>query len=413
MPDELNVAYVLRSWPRLSQTFVLNEILELERLGVRLSIFAMTRAREATTQPQVADVAARVTYLDEPGPERSRVHAALAAASPGRYAGTLRFAMTRHELLGGYTKSSALQAFDAAARVAFEMSRTRRTPYTHIHAHFAHDPALIGLLAHKLTGVPFSFTAHARDLYQIPSRALAGRVHEATAVVTCCRSNVQHINALIRETTPVELVYHGVDLRSFHPLAETNGADEPPLILSVGRLVEKKGFDQLLRALGVLAADGRRFRCEIYGDGPSAHELEALRDRLGLQDVVAFCGARTQTELVAAYRRAAVFALTPRVTDDGDRDGVPNVLLEAMACGVPPVCTAVGGIPEVIDDGRNGLIVPDEPLLIAERVATLLEDAGLRERLGTHAALTAQRFDSRTAAKRLVSLFSHEQEAPS
>jgi glycosyltransferase involved in cell wall biosynthesis len=405
----MKVAYVIRSWPRLSQTFVLNEILALERLGVHITIFAMTPAAEPFAQPQVANVAAQVHYLDGPDRHSRSAHRRLLARSPKRYAATLAFAVTRRGLRGGYTGSGALEAFDRAVLVADTLdSQRRESRFTHIHAHFAHDPALIGLLAHRLTGLPFSFTAHARDLYQIPDSALVGRAKEASAVVTCCRTNVEHIAEVVGDgVTPVELIYHGVDLQMFRPAPERhrNGV---PRIVSVGRHVEKKGFDDLLRACAFLAESGRKFSCEIYGDGPSRAQLEALRDQLGLNGTVRFCGPRTQAELLGVYQSADVFALTPRVTADGDRDGVPNVLVEAMACGIPIVSTRVGGVSELVGDGSNGLLAAaNDPHGIAERLAELLDDAARRRRLGEEAARSVRRFDGRTAALRLAAVFSH------
>ena len=260
MDHAVSVAYVLRSWPRLSQTFVLNEILELERIGVQVSIFALSRAAEPLVQSQVADVAAPVQYLDDPHRARLQPHVRLATASPRRYASTMAFALRHEELFGGYTRSTALQAFDAAVRIASELQRhPRSAPVTHIHAHFAHDPALIGLLVHRLTNIPFSFTAHARDLYQIPDAALNSRAREAAAVVTCCRSNLEHIRSVVTTPTPIELIYHGVDLRRFQPALAPRD-NEMPVILSVGRLVEKKGFDELLHACALLAARHHRFQ---------------------------------------------------------------------------------------------------------------------------------------------------------
>jgi glycosyltransferase involved in cell wall biosynthesis len=409
MAAGLRVAYVVRSWPRLSQTFILNEILSLEQIGVEISVFAMTRADEPVVQAQLANVGSAVQYLDDPARQRARAHLRLATASLRRYLSTLVFALSQRQLLGGYTKSGALEAFDGAVFIADRVRAHRRVdPFSHIHAHFAHDPALLGLLAHRLTDLPFSFTAHARDLYQIPAPALVGRAREAAAVVTCCQNNVEHIASVVGDQgPPVELIYHGVDLQMFHP-APVRRSDGVPLIVSVGRLVEKKGFDDLLRAFALLAAGNRRFRCEIYGDGPRRDELEALRDDLGLEQMVTFCGPRRQSELLTVYQNADVFALTPRVTDDGDRDGVPNVLVEAMACGLPVVSTRVSGIAEVVVSGTEGLLAPArDTSAIAACLAELLDNGEKRTRFGQAAARTAAGFDSRDAGLRLAALFAH------
>jgi glycosyltransferase involved in cell wall biosynthesis len=407
----MRVAYVVRSWPRLSQTFVLGEVLALERMGVEIALFAMSRPDEPVVQAAVGEVRAPVRYLDLSWRERVASHGRVAVGAPVRYLATSLFALRRRDLRGGYTQSGWLEAFTAAVVVADSVRRERRLgrSCTHIHAHFAHDPTLVGLLAHRLTGLPFSFTAHARDLYQLPEAALAGRVKEATAVVTCCRANVEHIHEAVGDLdSPVELVYHGTDLRMFAPRAP-KPERAVPRVVSVGRLVEKKGFDDLLGACAVLVKGGRRFTCEIHGDGPCRDELEALRDRLGLGDVVFLCGERTQVDLVPVYQDADVFVLTPRVTDDGDRDGVPNVLVEAMACGTPVVATEVGGVAELVSHRANGLLAPARDVDgIARCLAELLDDASLRSRLGDQAARTATRFDVRIAAQRLATLFDHQ-----
>jgi glycosyltransferase involved in cell wall biosynthesis len=406
MPGAIRVAYLVRSWPRLSQTFVLNEVINLERVGVSISIFAMTRANEERVQPQLGDVAASVEFLDAPVRRRVSSHLRVIAGAPWRYMATLAFALTRRQLLGGYTKSSGLSAFKQAVLVADAVfAQQRERPFTHIHAHFAHDPALIGLLVHRLTNLPFTFTAHARDIYQISDRAFAGRAHEASAVVTCCRANVEHLLAVLGSEAPVELIYHGIDLRMFRP-AVTQERNGVPLIVSVGRLVEKKGYDSLLRACAQLAADGVAFRCEIYGEGPLRAELEALRNTLGLGETVFFPGERTQAELVPVYQHADIFALTPRVTSDGDRDGMPNVIVEAMACGIPVVTTQVVGTAEIVTDGRDGLLAPvDDIHAIAACLARLLRDAPQRRRFGEAAVQSSSRFDVRNAAVRLAALF--------
>jgi glycosyltransferase involved in cell wall biosynthesis len=408
MPGPVRVAYIVRSWPRLSQTFIVNEIVALERLGLHISLFALARSDEAVVQPQVGDVAAPVGYLDQAAPPRA--HLRLAVARPWRYLTTVVFALTSPRLRGGYTQSTALGAFARAVTVAAELDRQRRVgrPATHVHAHFAHDPALIGLLVHRLTGLPFSFTAHARDLYQIPVPALIGRVREASAVITCCQANVEYLDRMAGGTgAPAQLIYHGVDLEMFRPAQRSEaGGAAVPLIVSVGRLVEKKAFDDLLRALAVAARGGPAFRCRIYGEGPCRQALVALRDELGLGQIVEFPGPRTQRDLVAVYQQADIFALTPRVTKDGDRDGVPNVILEAMACGLPIVSTPVGGISEALSHDLNALLAPaNDPVAIAACLEQLLADPGRRRRLGAAGAERAKAFDSRDAARRLAGLF--------
>ncbi|MFL5802860.1 MAG: glycosyltransferase, partial [Roseiflexaceae bacterium] len=400
------IGYIIRSYPRLSQTFILHEILALEEIGVRLHLFPITDPREPVVQPLAATVRAPVEYLDA-AMRRDRTaaladHLRVALATPIRYVKTVCYVLRNPQLDEGYTAASRWECLAEALYLARLLRRAARRgePIEHLHAHFAHDPTLIALLAQKLTGISFSFTAHARDLFQIPRAALAERIAAASAVITCCGANLDYLH----DTAPagtrdkIRLIHHGVDLRGFRPTTDDRRpttddqqalygdpsvaapliaqettdhgprtTDSWPLIMSVGRLVEKKGFPDLLRACALLKERGYRFRCAIYGEGPLRGELAALIAQHGLGDMVALPGAVAQHELIPVLQQAGIFALTPFVTEDGDRDGVPNVLVEAMACGVPVVATAISGIPELVTHEQNGLLVaPHDPTAIAD-----------------------------------------------
>jgi glycosyltransferase involved in cell wall biosynthesis len=406
----VRVAYLVRSWPRLSQTFILNEVLALEHLGLALVIFSMIGSGESLVHDQLAAVRAPVHYLDAARGRRFRsrlrAHSRLAARSPWRYFSTLWFVLRRRELAAGYSTTTRTACFGHAVQLVAiaRADGTNGSPIARIHAHFAHDPALVGLLVHRLTGISFSLTAHARDLYGIPQAALAARADAACAVVTCCRANADYLRRTVDDAR-LHLVHHGVDLERFRPRPRVV---EPgtPLIVSIGRLVEKKGFDDLLEACARLKADGRRFRCVICGEGPRRDTLEAHRDALGLADTVTMIGPRPQSEVVTLLERADVFALVPFITDEGDRDGVPNVLVEAMACGIPVVTTAVGGIPDLVRHGENGLLgAPRDIATVARHLGELLDDADSRRVLGASARATVEAcFDARVSARQLAAL---------
>jgi glycosyltransferase involved in cell wall biosynthesis len=401
------VIYLTRSWPRLSQTFIVNEVLALERLGVHLDIFALEPSGEQLQQPQVARVRAVVTYLDRAS--RLRDHLVVAAHSPRRYLSAALFAVRNPDLASGYATATAAQCFRYAVHVAAHVRGLRRTgtQALHLHAHFAHDPALVALLTHRLTGLPYSVTAHARDLYQIPQRSLRVRAAEATDVLTCCRANLDYLQEELEPSSAgkARVIHHGVDLDQFTP-EQTEEQTSAVQVISVGRLVEKKGFPDLLRACQEVA---RRHpvRLTVYGDGPLRNELEELTHELGLDDTVDFAGEHDSTVIVEAMRRADLFALAPFVTQDGDRDGVPNVVVEALASGLPVVSTDVGGVAEAVHHGHNGyLAAPHDVPALTAYLDELVGDPELRARMGAAARATAETsFDVDGAARELVGVF--------
>lgn len=405
------VIYLVRSWPRLSQTFIINEVLALERRGLRLNIFSLVRSGEQVVQPQVSGVLAPVAYLEDARRDaHARAHLTVLCAAPTRYLGALVLCLRRPNLAAGYGECTALDCFFHAVQVAASVERMRAAgdPATHVHAHFAHDPALVGMLLSRLTGLPFSFTAHARDLLQIPVRSLVARARAATALVTCCVANADYISSVVPANVrpPVRVVHHGVELGRFLPTPRDPYARATRL-LSVGRLVEKKGYADLLHALKLVAFTGVPFTCRIYGDGPLRTPLTTLRNALGLREQVEFMGAASGEQIADELAGTDVFVLTPRVTEDGDRDGIPNVLVEAMACGLPVVTTSAGGITELVEDEVNGLVAePGAVDAVAEKIGRLLANPQLRGRLSVAARATAESdYDVDLAARALEDVF--------
>jgi glycosyltransferase involved in cell wall biosynthesis len=404
------VIYIVRSWPRLSQTFILHEVLAAERRGMDLVVYSLIRSRETVVHRQVAQVRAPVRYLEDqltqPWSRRLWLNLSEASANPSGYLRTLAYSLLNPGLASGYAESSTLRCFAYAVRIVAEIGRMRAAGdrVVRVHGHFAHDPALVGMLVSRLTGVPFSFTAHARDLVQIPRTSLAKRAAVASAVVTCCQENADYLQGVLsgRRRPPVVVIRHGVDLGRFRP-----GGRDPavpiPRLVSVGRLVQKKGYVDLLHVLGEVHAAGHPFRCDIYGDGPMSDELVALRDRLGLTEPVRFLGAQDGDRIVRALHEADAFVLTPRVAADGDRDGIPNALVEAMASGLPVVTTSAGGVAELVENDRNGLIcAPGDRAAMSAGLVRVLSDPALRTRLGRAARTTVEaEYDIDAAASRL------------
>ena len=415
--SDKQIGYLLRSYPRLSQTFVLNEILALERAGVSIQIFALTNPHERVVQMQVSQVRAPVHYLDadiQPRSLRQMLYenAKVAWLHFKGYLGSLVYIVAHRSIDEGYTASSRWACFLQAVHLIYIFMLNERNTgerIDHLHAHFAHDPALIACLVHRMTGISFSFTAHARDLYQVPEKVLADRIHAAKAVVTCCHTNLEHLGRIApSQQSKFLLIYHGVNLNDFQPLSNSGAAPaRRPLILSIGRLVEKKGFQDLLQALLIVKEGGEEFYCNIYGDGPLCEQLRDWIDKHDMTDEVTLMGDCTQQELISVYQNATLFILTPAQTEDGDRDGIPNVVVEAMAVGLPVITTAVAGIPELVEHDQNGLLYqPHDVAGIASGIIELLRDTEKRTQLGSAASKRVnEHFDITQAASRLKALF--------
>jgi len=290
-----------------------------------------------------------------------------------------------------------------------------REPVAHLHAHFATSPSLVAMFTHQLTGVPYSLTAHAKDIYVNRPDLIRAEIARAQAVVTCTDYNRRYLLSQFSSACDgkVRCIYHGLDLSQFKFRAQFKfqapGARDtgPPLILSVARLVEKKGLSNLIAAAEILRRRGRSFRVEIIGNGPLRRALQARVSELALNDRVRLLGAQPQEAVHKAYHRASVFALPCVVTANGDRDGIPNVLLEAMASGVPVVATQVSGIPELIDAERDGLLVePNSPEKLADAIDRLLTQPELGERLASAARSKIEaRFSVEDGARQLLELF--------
>ena len=272
-----------------------------------------------------------------------------------------------------------IRRFGQALVLACELPRD----VTRLHAHFLHTPASVTRYAALLRGLPWTGSAHAKDIWTTPEWEKREKLSSCEWLVTCTAANHAHLSALAPPGR-VELVYHGLDFSRFPPTEgnSTGNRNGPVVILSVGRLVEKKGTDILLDALALLPS-GLEWRFVHVGAGPLKDKLERRAKVLGIAGRVEWRGARTQVELLAEYRAADLFALASRVARDGDRDGLPNVLAEAQSQGLACVATKVSGIPELIEDGRTGLLIaPESPGELAQALEKLIADPARRRSLG-------------------------------
>lgn len=370
-----DLAVLVNGFPRLSETFVLHELLELERRGLRLHLFALRRPDEVVQQDALSELRATVEYLPDGRTlpyRRSRVRLAHSALLLQRRIGYLH----------GYAEVLASPEFSRslgvnAALLAHRIVRLGSPP---LYVHFAHKPATIGRFASLLAGVPYALSAHAKDIWLTPEAELARKVRDARVVLTCTQQGREQLARLADGRTPVHLAYHGVEVKG---RARSSRRGETPRILAVGRLVEKKGHETLLLAASLLRDRGLEFSLRLAGEGPEWSRLQRLVHELRLGDRVVFLGPLSESEVRAEYEHADVFALPCRKLANGDQDGLPNVILEAMAHGLPVVSTRLDGIVEAIVDGDSGLLADqDDPAAFAEHLGLLIEDAEQREHIG-------------------------------
>jgi glycosyltransferase involved in cell wall biosynthesis len=403
---DATVAYLTKRFPRLSETFILDEILGLEEAGVPLRLYAGGDPGEAVTQPDVALVASTVTYLHEAGAAAAlrralgtlHAHGRLLIGDPARYLRALA------HLLASPNRRTVIGHFATAGRL---VALLRRDGARHVHAAFAHSPASIAHYAHLLSGLPFSFAGHAKDIYTSDPRSLAARAAAAEFVMVCSASAAAELERRTGDDARIVLAYHGVDSRRFTPSGDRAEQDEPVRILAVGRLVEKKGYPILIDALAAVAASGRRLSCEIVGTGSAEAALREQIARRSVGDLITLAGALTHQQIAAHYRRCDVFVQASVVLGNGDRDGVPNSLLEAMASGLAVVASDVAGIPEVIEHGVTGLLVaPADVDALAEALTAVIDDAELRRHLGAGAREhVVARLDRRVCCRELAAMF--------
>lgn len=374
----IRVAYILKMYPRFSETFIVNEILELERQGVEVCIYSLRLPDDGRFHPALSRVKAHVTYVPqypEMEPDRVRAaHAKLASVNPEAYQEMRTYAESLSQPYG-------LKRFLQAGMIAAHLLDH---PVDALHAHFASSATRVANFVTRLTGIPYSFTAHAKDIFheEVSPTSLQGKIRDARFVVTVSQFNKNFLRDLQNgESGDVRRLYNGIDLSQFCP--DTAVARQPNLILGVGRLVEKKGFDYLIEACAILAQRGVDFQCEIVGKGALHQPLQQLIEARQLTEQVRLVGPLPQDGVLAAYKRASIFILPCIIGKDGNRDGLPTVLLEAMATGLPAVSTDVTGNPEIIDDGVSGFIVPpEEAAALADALQQLLQDAQLRRRMG-------------------------------
>jgi glycosyltransferase involved in cell wall biosynthesis len=369
----LRVAFVLKGYPRLSETFIAQEIAALEKRGLDILIVSLRRPTDGATHAVHREIKAEVLYLPEYLLlEPIRVFRALLKIKNFGKAAKVWL----KDLLRDPTPNR-IRRFGQALVLAAEAPKD----ITQLHAHFLHTPASVARYAALLLGLPWTGSAHAKDIWTTPEWEKREKLASCEWLVTCTAANRDHLQALA-PPGKVELVYHGLDLQRFPP-APARAAGDPVTILSVCRLVEKKGVDVLLEAIARLP-ERLDWRFVHVGGGPLSRAMKARSEKLGIASRVTWRGPMIQEQVLEEYRAADLFALASRVARDGDRDGLPNVLAEAQSQGLACVATHVSAIPELLRDGVTGVLVPENnPVALANAIEDLIANPARRRALGS------------------------------
>ena len=398
----VRVAYVMSRFPKLTETFILLEMSAVERLGAEVEVYPLLRERTSLVHPEAAPLVERAHFIPFLSPAVLRSHLHFLLRRPRAYLGGL------WALLAGTWGSANffVGALGIIPKVVHAARLMEADGVTHVHCHFATHPAAAGFLIRRLTGIPYSFTVHGSDLH-VDRHMLPQKVAEAAFVVPISAYNRDVIEA---ECGPVpegrlEVIHCGVDPDAFAP-TERDAAG-PFTVVCVGTLHEVKGQTHLVEACRLLAQEGVDVACVLVGDGPDREDLAAQAAEAGIADRVRFAGRLTSVEVADEVGRADVLVAPSVPTAGGKREGIPVVLMEAMSTAMPVVASRLSGIPELVEDGRNGLLVPPgDAKALAGALHRLHDDAGLRRRLGAQGRATVQAsFDLTTNAARLARRF--------
>ncbi|WP_170426821.1 glycosyltransferase family 4 protein [Ruegeria arenilitoris] len=365
------LAVLVKGWPRLSETFIAQELVALQDAGHRFDIWSLRHPTDVKRHPLHDRFKGQVHYLPEylyQEPQRVWAARSVAQSLPGY---SEAYKVWRADLRRDPTHNR-VRRFGQACVLAAELPSETRVMY----AHFMHTPSSVARYAAIMRGLPWSFSAHAKDIWTSPdwekAEKLQASTHGAAFGATCTAIGAEHLRSLADDPARIDLIYHGLDLNRFPepPNRAARTADGPFHMLSVGRLVEKKGFDRLIDAFAMLPTS-LDWHWTHIGGGTLAEALSDRAEGAGIADRITWRGACDQPEVIAAMRASDLFVLPSRIAADGDRDGLPNVLMEAASQLLPILSTPVSAIPEFIDTGTHGLLSDDNPAALAEAITEM------------------------------------------
>ena len=402
------LGYILKGYPRISETFISNEILLLEQLGFQMRLFPMRHPREDFCHDSVKQIQARVDYLPTEllldFPRLLLPNIFLSIKRPGVFRQGLGLAYRR------YKRTANLATFKHLLQAGF-LTNThliQDPSISHLHGHFAHSPTSVTMFAALLSGRSFSFTAHAKDIYTSNPEQLREKIRLAQFVLTCTDHNRRYLADLADGlNTPIHCIYHGIDLKLFSPDSDHSNCAPPYKLLTVARLTEKKGLPTLYRALRVLKDKKIPFTHTLIGDGDDKDKILQLITELKLDDNCQWLGTRTHREVLRQFEESDLFVLGCEIAGNGDRDGIPNVLVESLAMGVPALSTTVSAIPEILIHQESGITVaPSDPELMARQIEAILTDRDLRKKIINGGRKhTRDHFDNRSLVAEIGDIF--------
>ena len=400
------IAYVASLFPKLTETFVLREVLEMERAGMSVSLYSI---RPRPAEPLHADARPfleKTNYAPWFGLEHLAAFVSLSVRRPWKVTQGLGY-LWRDMLAHARYPGTVARTLLCAGKMFLFTRRMEREGVVHIHAHFANIPTTLAVFAARVLGVTYSFTGHAWDIFvPVNQCGLAAKISGAEFVATCTNFNTRVLRPFCRterDRSKIVLNYHGLDLSRYAPVEER----DQQRIVAGGSLVEQKGLPFLVEAAVLLRERGVGFRVEIVGDGPQRSLLENAIARHGLQEVVRLAGSMPHEQLVERMRTSAMVVLPCIETRERFMDGIPNLLIEGSALEVPVVATRLSGIPELVVDGETGLLVPPRDAgALADAIEVLLRDPARGRVLGRKGRQRVQAmFDLGNNARELVRRF--------